>query len=204
MPVRGVSPNSQLNKKQRAALPPPRPLGGDEVPQHRSVHGPVSAHPGSNQPNLSEGQFGPSPHHGMEVGPPRKSAVTGSDKAVKPLSYGQAYAHPNVHGRPTSDRWTYRGALGEGQGPKDAKKMQEHTAPKSLVPDPSGHGQLHGVSLLTSQAVSQASRERGLAPHEGQTLQWNEDRDVAEGRSAPMPRHLPENVNQGQFKLGLR
>jgi hypothetical protein len=144
------------------------------------------------------------PHHGMEEGPARKSAVTGSDKAVKPLSYGQAYAHPNVHGRPTADRWTYRGALGPGGTEKAARKMQEHIAPKSLVPDPKNpEHQIHGLSLMTSAALSEASRKRGLAPHEGQTLQWNEDRDVAEKRSAPIPKHIPENVNQGQFKLGL-
>lgn len=384
--IQGVSANSRLPKKERMALPAPA-TSQPEIPQHQSVHGPVSAHPGSNQPNLSENQFGPAPHHeptfgdlssehreqlrqhvqgtygtsheefthnvgqsidnsmarakakqtpwewaggakaegegqrwysggqgtaqddvqdearrsglpphvvgyqrasmshnmsaegeihrvravnqamernpdpsqfhGGEGGSPSAgmhwnarnaaairqghlagihpadlvgegqppanhvgtvqrtapgSAVTGSDKAVKPLSYGQAYAHPNVHGRPTSDRWTYRGGLGDkatqdvnGKSVDMAKKMQEHSSPKSLVPHPTSPGhQLHGVSLLTSDAVAQASRQRGLAPHEGQTLQWNEDRDVAEGRSAPMPRHLPENVNQGQFKLGLK
>ena len=139
------------------------------------------------------------PHHGMEEGPARRSAVTGSDKAVKPLSYGQAYAHPNVHGRPTSDRWTYRGMHPTGSE-KDLKKMQEHTLKGSRVPDPTSPGhELHGLSLMTSAALADASRQRGLAPHEGQTLQWNEDRDVAEKRSQPISHEHP--VDSNQFKL---
>jgi hypothetical protein len=217
----GVPPH--IVGAMRAAVSPNNSAKG-EVPQTRAVIAGMRNNPDPEQFSAegtpSEGMHWASrnaarilqaheqsgTHPSQVVGRPQRGnapvpAVTGSKSGPKPLSYNQAYADPGVaNGRPTVDRWAYRGAFGVDD--VAAKQIQGHKLKGSKVPDPSRPGsEIHGVNLLTAKAIADASSRRGLMPHEGQAIQWNEDKDEAEGRHKQPAGHpsTGNNLNAGQF-----